>query len=178
MIKTPNSLFFLKIFFSFFPSFHYSKIWGDIADKSGRHFNMRALTWIKGQALNGVTFTLNTRNFGVWLHMKHRNIENLSDITINIAIFMVLTWYLEIFSPENRDWTIMVFFSQEKLWWPTRKNNIVNGLLLLLWRKRRQMSINLYVRHPVLISMTQMENNDPITNPRRISNEIGYLIVH
>lgn len=42
----------MKFVFSFYPAFHYSKIYGDIAFKSGKHYSVADSRWVEGVGYN------------------------------------------------------------------------------------------------------------------------------
>eukprot|EP01017_Pseudomicrothorax_dubius_P050541 TRINITY_DN9592_c0_g1_i1.p1 TRINITY_DN9592_c0_g1~~TRINITY_DN9592_c0_g1_i1.p1 ORF type:complete len:794 (-),score=85.85 TRINITY_DN9592_c0_g1_i1:221-2602(-) len=97
-----TSVFFRRLFF-LYPTFHFSKIFGEITMYSGSHFDIVTNTWIEGP---GYTWSkLTEPQTGKLFGIKYdapTTLASFGHLFSNIEVFVILLWYLDHVLPGNR----------------------------------------------------------------------------
>ena len=103
IIELPDWVPWVRLAFSCYPPFNFSKVYGDIAFRAGTTHNPADMIWEKGPGYTWDNFfEERAGSFRGYDFVIPSSFETMKDLAANFAAFAVITWYLDHVVSGNR----------------------------------------------------------------------------
>lgn len=107
---------------SFYPPFHFSKLYNDLAVHAGNHPDVHSRLWVPGEPFSWGRLAHHRSG---WFSGAHYYIPNawvtLGELAVNILIISVLAWYFDHVLPGNRGAADPPYFFLTPQYWNCRR---------------------------------------------------------
>ena len=124
--KVQTWMLLFRYFLQLYPPFQFAKIWGDISQKSGYHYNFDNNDWEteNGYQWNDIYKPRVGRQLGTKYYAPPTS-TNLLLLLMDTILFGILAWYFDHILSHNRGKSLTpYFFFTSSYWCPKRKNKI------------------------------------------------------